>query len=64
MYKAAYEHNLHKVFYLPYKNRESDISTNEDHWPKQLLDEIIWFHFQGILEQADFHANGEKIILH
>ena len=37
---------------------------NEDHCMKQILDEVMRFHFQGILEHAAFHAKGENIFLH
>ena len=39
-----------------------DRSKNEDNCPKQLLDEIGWYQFQGIFEHADFNAKGKKIL--
>ena len=54
MDKEAYEDNLHMGVYLPYENIELDISMNEYHRPKLLLDEIEWFHFQVIFNTQVF----------
>ena len=61
MDNESYDDKLHKGIYIPPENRELDISTNVDHWPGWILDEIEWFQFQGILEHTDFHAKGDKI---
>ena len=64
MDKESYEDNLHKVVHLTLENRQQYRYRNEDHWPKRILDEIEWFHFQGIFEHTDFHTKGEKTLLH
>ena len=37
---------------------------NVDNFPKWLLNNIVWFQFEGIKEQSDFHAQGNNIIFH
>ena len=54
MDKTASENKFHKNVYLTPEKRELGISMNEGNWPKGILDKIMWFHSQGILEYTDF----------
>ena len=37
---------------------------DEEYCPKQILEEIMWFHFQGIFEHSAYHSKGPKTLLH
>ena len=64
MDKSAYKQKHHKGVYLSSENRELYRSMNGYHFPKWILDEMMWFYFRDILEHADFHAKGNRIIIH
>ena len=64
MDKADYEYKLHKVVYRNFLKRELDRSGNEYYWQKQILEEIMWFHFQDILEHVANHSKGLNILIH
>ena len=64
MDKADHEYKLHKGFYLPSLKRELDRSMNEDNFPKQILEKIMWFRLQGILKHAAYHSKVKNILLY
>ena len=64
MERSSCEEKRDSCFYIPSKTSKFSQTMNADHWPKWLLNEIEWFQFQGILEHAAFHENGDNILFH
>ena len=62
MEKAANEDKHDLGVYIHSEKSELAQNVNVDHWTILLLNEIEWFQFQGIFEQAAFHARGNKIL--
>ena len=62
--KACYEYKPHKGVCLNDLNIELDRITNGDYWTKRILEEIMWFYFQGILEHASYYSKRKKRLLH
>ena len=64
MNKASYEDNHDLGVYIRSVESKLAQSMNVDHWLRWLLNEIEWFQFKIILEQADFYQKGNNILFH